>query len=69
MASSAGNKFSSTDQYSEDIVREFLHDVDATLAEDRSVDPCEANTVFKSTDDDYSNTVILSCLVLFAFND
>ena len=69
MASSTGNKFSSTDQYSEDIVQEFLHDVDATLAEDRSVAPCEANAVFKSADDDYNNTVILSCLVLFAYND
>ena len=69
MASSTGNKFSSTDQYSEDIVREFLHDVDATLSEDRSVDPCEANAVLKSADDDYNITVILSFLVLFAYND
>ena len=65
MASSTGNKFSSTDQYSEDIVREFLHDVGATLAEDRSVYPCEANAVFKSA----TNTQILSWLVLFAYND
>ena len=41
----------------------------ATLAEDRSVDPCEANAVFKSADDDYNITVMLSCLVLFAYND
>ena len=62
MASSTGNQFSSTDQYSEDIVREFLHDVDAMLAEDRSVDPCEANAVFKSADDDYKYCLALFCL-------
>ena len=63
MASSTGNTFSSTDQYSEHIVPEFLHDVGATLAEDRSVYPCEANAVFKSADDDYKINTVLLCSV------
>ena len=59
------------DLYSEDIARDFLQDVDATLAEDRSVAPCEANAVFKSANDDYidkllgknlnKNTVRITC--------
>ena len=64
MASSTGNKFSSTDQYSEDIVREFLHDVGATLAEDGSIYPCEANAVFKSADDDYKYCLAWFCLCI-----